>query len=95
MQGNIWKKRYWSSRNLEKPIVTEILLDGINKDALLKEIEEKAVYKSSASTPFASCNYFELNCTDIIYIPCEFVADMSNKQNYQELMMFECKESEE
>lgn len=94
MQGNYRKKRYWSSRNLDRPVVAELLLDGINKDALLKEIEKKTVYKSGASTPFNSCTYYELSCKDISFIPCEFSADIKNSGNYQELLMFQCVDSE-
>lgn len=94
MQGNSRKKRYWSSRNLDKPIVAELLLDGINKDALLKEIEKHTVYASSASTPIMECNYYELKCKDISITPCEVVNDMSLPGNYHELLMFQCLESE-
>ncbi|WP_113673881.1 hypothetical protein [Vallitalea guaymasensis] len=43
------KKRYWASRNLNKPVVTEMLLDGQHKEQIKTLLDDKIIYQKQVT----------------------------------------------
>lgn len=43
------KKRYWTSRNLNKPVVTEMLLDSQNKEQIKTLLNDRIIYQKQVT----------------------------------------------
>lgn len=58
------KKRYWSSKNLEKPVYSKIMMTAKEKELLIQNIEKKITYQKSLEIKSDTYN----NNIDIIHL---------------------------
>ncbi len=63
------KKRYWTSRNLKKPVVTEILLEGKHKEQMKELIRDKVIHEKQISVDVggyqSSIEYIDIKTEDM------------------------------
>ena len=60
MQVAFNKRRYWASRNLNEPEVTEVVLDRQKQDMLASRLAEKATYIKKIENGEVVTVYYEL-----------------------------------
>lgn len=53
------KKRYWASRNLERPTVHLLELDQLERCNLWQELEEDCTYRNEASSEYITVQYYQ------------------------------------
>lgn len=53
------KKRYWASRNLERPEVQLLELSALDRCGLWQELEEDCVYSNVASSEYLTAMYYQ------------------------------------